>query len=74
MVKIYTGPSMVAKSLVARLNEVGIQPVIRNDHASATLGGFAMGVPDQLILSIRKDQLEQAQPIIDSFLSELEAQ
>ena len=71
-IRIYTGPMMVAKGLIARLNEIGIQPVSRNDHNSATMAGFSMGIPGQVLLFLRKDQLEQAQPIIDSFLAELQ--
>lgn len=70
-VRIYTGPTMVAKGLIARLNDLGISPVERNDSESAISGGFHQGVPDQLQLFIRKDQLPKAQETIDTYLNEV---
>lgn len=69
--RIYTGSSLVAMGLVARLNEIGINPVQRNDHESATMAGFAAGIANQMMIFIRKDQMEKAQPIIDEFLKEV---
>ena len=41
MKRIFTGSSLVAKRLIAELNEIGIQPVERNDLNSASIAGFA---------------------------------
>ena len=35
--RIYTGPAMIAKGLVSRLNELGISPIERNDNESSTI-------------------------------------
>ena len=68
MKRIYTGPSLVAKRLIAELNEIGIQPVERNDLNSASIAGFAGAVPDQTQLFIREDEYEQASAIITAFI------
>jgi len=70
-IRIYTGPSMIAKGLIARLNELGISPVERNDSESAIIGGFHQGVPDQLQLFIRKDEMVKAQETITQYLTEI---
>ena len=69
--RIFTGSSLVALGLVARLNEIGISPVERNDHDSGIRAGFAPSFANQTMIFIRKDQMEKAQPIIDGFLNEI---
>ncbi|MDP2687974.1 MAG: DUF2007 domain-containing protein [Aequorivita sp.] len=69
--RIYTGPTLIAKGLVARLNEIGISPIERNDHDSSVRAGFAMSIANQTMIFIRKDEMEKAQPIIDEFLNEI---
>lgn len=70
--RIFTGPTLIAKGLAARLNEIGISPIERNDHNSSILAGFTASIPNQTMLFVRRDQLEKAQPVIDEFLSDLE--
>ena len=70
MKRIFTGPSLVAKRLIAELNEIGIQPVERNDLNSASIAGFAGAVPDQTQLFIREDEYEKAASIIGAFNKE----
>lgn len=69
--RIYTGPTLIAKGLVARLNEIGISPILRNDHDSSLHAGFTMGIANQTMVFLRKDQLAKAQETIDEFLKEL---
>lgn len=69
--RVYTGPTLIAKGLVARLNEIGISPIERNDHDSSVHAGFTMGIANQTMVFIRKDQLAEAQSTIDAFLEEI---
>ena len=69
--RIYFGSSMVAMGLVARLNEIGISPIERNDHDSGLRAGFAPTFTNQTAISIREDEMDKAQPIIDEFLMEI---
>jgi hypothetical protein len=70
--RIYTGPAMIANGLRARLNYMNIEPIIRDDHQSGIVSGFAQGVPGQVRVFIRKEQLEVAQEMINEFLKEIE--
>ncbi|MCH2490841.1 MAG: DUF2007 domain-containing protein [Flavobacteriales bacterium] len=70
-IRIYTGSSMLAKGLVSRLNDIGISPIERNDNESSVQAGFTAGVPAQVMLFIRKDQLPKAQETIDTYLKEI---
>ncbi len=69
--RIYTGPAMIVKGLVARLNDLGISPIERNDNVSSIQAGFTVGVPGQVMLYIRKDELAIAQSTIDKYLIEI---
>ena len=69
--RIYTGPAMIVKGLVARLNDLGISPIERNDNASSIQAGFTVGVPGQVMLYIRKDELAKAKTTIDAYLEEI---
>lgn len=69
--RIYTGPAMIANGLKARLLDMGISPIEKNDHQSGITGGFAIGVPNQVRLFIRNEELDRAQEMIDSYLEEL---
>lgn len=69
--RIYTGPAIIAKGLVARLNELGISPIERNDNESSIQAGFTIGVPGQIMLYIRKDELKTAQKTINEFLQDI---
>lgn len=71
-VRIFTGPTLIAKGLIARLNEIGIAPIERNDHQSSIPAGFTASIANQSMLFIRKDQLTEAQTAIDEFLAELD--
>ena len=69
MVRIFTGPSMVAKRIVSELNEIGIEPVTRNDQSSAALAGFGAGIPDQVMLFVREDEAAQSEAIVNTITS-----
>tara|TARA_R110002049_G_scaffold133388_3_gene292852 strand:- start:5220 stop:5459 length:240 start_codon:yes stop_codon:yes gene_type:complete len=70
--RIYTGPMMIAQGLRSRLNELGIEPIIKDDHQSGITSGFAIGVPGQVRMFIRKDELVRAQDSITEYLKEIE--
>lgn len=70
--RIYTGPMMIAQGLRARLNELGIEPIIKDDHQSGITSGFAVGVPGQARVFIRKDELIRAQGMITEYLEGIE--
>ncbi|MGK0376205.1 hypothetical protein [Patiriisocius sp. Uisw_017] len=70
-IRIFTGPAMIAKGLQARLNNLGIMPITRDDHQSGISSGFAMGVPDQVQLFIRPNELAIAKDSINDYFKEI---
>jgi hypothetical protein len=70
-IRIYTGSAMIVNGLVARLNDLGISPILRNDNESSIQAGFTVGVPGQVMLYIRKDELAIAEKTIAEYLEEI---
>ena len=70
-VLIFTGSRMIARGLSIRLNEIGIMPIEKDDMSSALRSGFAVGIPNQVRLFIRQDELEDAREIIDEYFDEI---
>jgi len=70
--RIFTGSAIEAQPLINGLNELNINPIIRDDHQSGIMSGFASGVPGQIRVYIRNEELTIAQSVIDGFLKILE--
>lgn len=68
---IFTGPELIAQGLIARLQEISISPIVRNEHQSATRSGFAVGFPGQVQLFIRNEEYAQTKSTIDTYLDEI---
>lgn len=71
-IRIYTGPVLLAEALAGRLEESGIVPIIRDDQQNAVMFGSGSNYTDQVRIFVRSDELAVAQPIVDSFLTNLE--
>jgi len=69
--RIFTGAAIVAQPLINSLSEIDITPIIRDDHQSGILSGFAAGVPGQIRMYIRNEELEIAKSVIDNFLESI---
>ena len=63
--KVFTGESLIAKQIVARLHEVGIEAVVKDEAESARLAGFASSMLGQVDLLVHKDEEEKALTIIN---------
>ena len=65
--RIFTGSIIEAQPLINSLNELGINPIIRDDHQSVILSGFAAGVPGQIRMYIRNEEKIIAKAILENF-------
>ena len=65
--RIFTGSAIEAQPLINALNEIDINPIIRDDHQSGILSGFAAGVPGQIRMYIRNEEVAIAKSILDTF-------
>lgn len=61
IIRVFTGHEPAARLLMKRLEEIGIESLIRNESELGYLGA----VPDILDLYILEDDLEKARPLLD---------
>ena len=61
IIKVFTGPEPAALLLMKRLEQIGIESLLRNESELGYLGA----VPDLMDLYILEDDLEKARPIIE---------
>jgi len=61
IIKVFTGPEPAALLLMKRLEEIGVESLIRNESELGYLGA----TPELLDLYILEDDLEKARPLID---------
>ncbi|MFG6687438.1 putative signal transducing protein [Mariniflexile sp. HNIBRBA6329] len=73
-IKIYTGNFAVVKRITIELNDMDINPVVKDQAESAILGGFGGTLaPDFQEVYVHKDELEKATKVVNDITSELEA-
>jgi hypothetical protein len=68
LIKVFYGVEASAILLKARLEEIGITALIKNDSASAFLGVL----PQEVDLYIQKSDFRDAEPVINDFLKNIE--
>ncbi len=70
---IYTGSAIIAQPLINSLDQLDITPIIRDDNQSGILSGFAEGIPGQIRMYIRNEEVTIAKDVLDAFNNSLEA-
>ena len=68
--RVYTGSEINVNHLKNKLDEAGINSVIRNDHESAIRAGFGSNYDRGVLLFVEKDNLLRAKHIIEKTTSE----
>ena len=71
--KIYSGSMMMVTNVVAKLEEIGITPVVKDESESGRLAGFGSAIQYFQEVYIRNDELDKAVPIVQSAVAEMEA-
>lgn len=70
--RIYTGPGVIADQLVARLKDMDIIPLIKDESESGRLAGFAPQVYGYVQVFVHTDEMEQAKIILEEMQDKLE--
>lgn len=63
--RIFIGSPLEAQGIVARLEEVDIIAVVKNEEESARLAGFGASPQSSAEVYVHNDELERAMTIID---------
>lgn len=67
LIPVYTGSQVSVVLLKAKLEDIGIPAIIRNDFQSGIMAGFGVSTPNAVDLYIQERDLEQAEPILQNF-------
>ncbi len=67
--RIYTGSLINVQFLQTLLQDRGINSITQDNMKSGMLAGFGGGVPDHIQLFVKKNDVEEAIPIIEKSLS-----
>lgn len=62
--KIFSGNSIEAQKIVAKLHESGIEAVVKDETESGRLAGFPPASFGHVDLYVHNDELERAQELI----------
>lgn len=66
LIKVYAGNEASVLLLKARLEEIGISALIKNDYTGAWLGAVSPAID----LYIQESDLKEAEPIIKDFIQD----
>jgi len=70
-IKIYTGDFLTSQRIQQRLEDIGINAVVKNEDESARLAGFANPVPSLQDIYVHETELEKARTVVDAIKSEI---
>ena len=66
LMKVFSGSEILAQGLQAKLNDAGVETVIKNNIQSGRLAGF--GTADQAVeVFIQETDFAKANPVIEEF-------
>lgn len=68
--KIYTGNTFITQRIVSNLQEIGIEPVVKDESESARLAGFAANIDGDREIHVNRDEEEKAVAIVKRILAD----
>ncbi len=71
-IKIYTGNFIVVQLIKQRLEDIGINPIIKDETESGRLAGFGASLPGMPEIYVHENELDKAVIIVESVRSEME--
>lgn len=66
LMKVFSGSEILALALQAKIEEIGVNTVLKNNIQSATLGGFG-NLGQAVEVFIQETDFSKANPVIEEF-------
>jgi hypothetical protein len=66
LMKVFSGSEILALALQAKIEEIGVNTLIKNNIQSATLGGFG-NLGQAVEVFIQETDFAKANPVIEEF-------
>ena len=73
-IKVFSGSFIIVQVVKDRLENVGINAIIKDESESGRLAGFGASIQGFQELYVNHDEEEKAQPIVNAVQEELESQ
>lgn len=70
-VKVFSGSSIIVTLINERLEEIGINPVIKDESESARMAGFGASIQNYQEVYVYKDELSKALPIVETIKAQI---
>lgn len=70
--KIYSGNRFTAQRIEDKLQEIGVNAVIKDESESARLAGFAANIDGELEVHVHKDEVDKAMMIVRAIAAQQE--
>lgn len=64
LMKIFEGSSIEAQPIIEQLEQIGIEPIVKDRTESARLAGFASEIPMQVEVYIFENQYNKAVQVL----------
>lgn len=71
--KIYTGNFIIVQLITTKLEDIGIEPIIKDESESGRLAGFGASIQGQQEVYVHENEVDKALPIVESVKAEMEA-
>jgi len=71
--KIYTGSFIIAQLIQTRLENIGIEPILKDEFKTGLKAVLVTEYPKIIEVFVHNDELDKAIPIIESVRTEMEA-
>ena len=71
-IKIYTGNGIIVQIIKQRLEDIDINPIIKDESESGRLAGFATSIPSFPEIYVHENELDKAVKIVETVRSEME--
>ncbi|WGD34190.1 DUF2007 domain-containing protein [Olleya sp. YS] len=72
-IKIFEGNFIIVQLVKTRLEDIGINPVIKDENESGRLGGFVHDIPRVPQVYVHETEVEKAMQIVNQVRAETEA-
>lgn len=72
-IKIFEGNFIIVQLLKTRLEDIGINPIIKDENESGRLGGFVHDIPRVPQVFVHESEVKKAIPIVDALKTETES-
>ncbi len=72
-IKVFEGNFIIVQLVKTRLEDIGINPIIKDENESGRLGGFVHDTPRVPQVFVHESEVEKAIPIIEAIKAETEA-